>query len=311
MSQTYTDDCFSGPHVAQTDMANIENNFAALKSCFSGASAPSNTVAGMWWFDTTTNILKVRNEANSAWLSVYDFANQRAFIDGSKVMADIILTAGIGLSGGGALNASRTINHAAHTGDVTGSTVLTIGAEKVLKTMIKTGTGNMAGSLTFESRVDITTQDCCYGANIHTQRAASAVVGNSTDTGTYVHRFGIYGNWDGSDSYDVDYRYNTSSDEPFIYLLQNQKTGKYDHVSICDDPPPGYWGMNRTPEDFKAPIIPPTMDELSEIVLWKQPKELLAEIRDRRTKDKKRIQDVIHKYEPRSKTLKLKNIGMV
>jgi len=78
MSQTYTDDCFSSGHVAQTDLQNIENNFAAIKSCFSGTDAPSNTVAGMWWFDTTNNLLKIRNEANAAWQSVWDFGNNRA-----------------------------------------------------------------------------------------------------------------------------------------------------------------------------------------------------------------------------------------
>ena len=75
MSQDFTDDCFGGGHVAQTDLQNIENNFAALKSTFSGASAPPNAVAGMFWYDTNNNILKLRNEANNAWISVFDFAN--------------------------------------------------------------------------------------------------------------------------------------------------------------------------------------------------------------------------------------------
>ena len=80
MSQDFTDDCFASDHVVQTDMANIEKNFACLKSAFSGATAPSNLVAGMWWFDTTANILKLRNEANNAWQSVWDFANNKPVI---------------------------------------------------------------------------------------------------------------------------------------------------------------------------------------------------------------------------------------
>lgn len=67
MSQTYTADCFAGAHEAQTDLQNMENNFAALKSSFSGAGAPSNTVAGMPWFDTTKKVLKYRNTADAAW----------------------------------------------------------------------------------------------------------------------------------------------------------------------------------------------------------------------------------------------------
>ena len=70
MSQTYTTDCFAGAHVAQTDLANMEANFAALKSMFSGASAPSNTLAGCPWFDTTKKVMKQRNNADSAWLGL-------------------------------------------------------------------------------------------------------------------------------------------------------------------------------------------------------------------------------------------------
>jgi len=77
MSQTYTADVFGAAHVAQTDLQNMEDNFAALKSAFSGAGAPSNTVAGMWWYDTTAHILKVRDEANGAWLNVWDLANNK------------------------------------------------------------------------------------------------------------------------------------------------------------------------------------------------------------------------------------------
>ena len=80
MAQDWTDDVFAGGHVAQTDLQNIENNFAAIKSAFSGAVTPADTVAGMWWYDTTANILKLRNEANSAWLSVWDFANNKPVI---------------------------------------------------------------------------------------------------------------------------------------------------------------------------------------------------------------------------------------
>lgn len=80
MSQDFTDDCFASGHATQTDMTNVEKNFAALKSAFSGTASPSNLVAGMWWFDKTTNILKLRNEANNAWQSVWNFANNKPVI---------------------------------------------------------------------------------------------------------------------------------------------------------------------------------------------------------------------------------------
>lgn len=68
--QTYTDDCFAGSQVGQTSLQNMENNFAALKSCFSGTTQPSNAVAGMGWFDTTKKVMKQRDTANAAWLGL-------------------------------------------------------------------------------------------------------------------------------------------------------------------------------------------------------------------------------------------------
>jgi hypothetical protein len=71
MSQNYTDDSYNLSHTGTTDLQNMENNFAALKSSFSGASAPSNQVAGMLWFDETDKNLKVRNFGSSAYLAVF------------------------------------------------------------------------------------------------------------------------------------------------------------------------------------------------------------------------------------------------
>ena len=67
MSQNYTIDCFGAGHTAQTDLQNIKNNFACLKSGFSGAVAPADTVGGMRWFDTAQKVFKIRNEGDTAW----------------------------------------------------------------------------------------------------------------------------------------------------------------------------------------------------------------------------------------------------
>jgi len=80
MSQDFTDSRPSWGARVDEDVAIIEDNFAALKSTFSGASAPSSPVAGSWWYDITSHILKVRNEANTAWLSVWDLANNKPVI---------------------------------------------------------------------------------------------------------------------------------------------------------------------------------------------------------------------------------------
>jgi len=79
MSQTFTDDVYAGSHAAKTDLQNMENNFAALKSSFSGTSAPSNVVGGMPWHDSTGR--KIRNYANTAWLAaLMGDASQKMYV---------------------------------------------------------------------------------------------------------------------------------------------------------------------------------------------------------------------------------------
>ena len=52
------------------------NNFlAAIISNSSGATAPATTYAYMWWADTTTGLLKQRNAANSAWITIGTLAD--------------------------------------------------------------------------------------------------------------------------------------------------------------------------------------------------------------------------------------------
>ena len=45
-----------------------------------GPSVPTSPFAGMFWYDTAANFLKVRNEANNAWLSVWDIANNKPVV---------------------------------------------------------------------------------------------------------------------------------------------------------------------------------------------------------------------------------------
>jgi hypothetical protein len=70
VSQDYTVNSYQADHVGQVNLANIEKNLECLRSFFSGASAPSNAVAGHAWFDTAKNLPKIRNDANNAWLAI-------------------------------------------------------------------------------------------------------------------------------------------------------------------------------------------------------------------------------------------------
>lgn len=119
MSQTFNDAVPASTRNALEDLTAIRNNFAALKSCFSGATAPPNPVAGMWWYDTTANMLKLRNEANNAWLNVYDFANGRAPLALNCVRT---VVAGTGLAVSGSLS-SGNVTVSIATGGVTNALV--------------------------------------------------------------------------------------------------------------------------------------------------------------------------------------------
>ena len=51
--------------------ADINNALQALGSSNSGATAPSTTYANQLWYDTANNIIKIRNEDNDAWISLF------------------------------------------------------------------------------------------------------------------------------------------------------------------------------------------------------------------------------------------------
>lgn len=49
------------------------NSLSAIVSNNSGATQPSTTYAYQWWYDTSTNILKLRNADNDAWINIGTF----------------------------------------------------------------------------------------------------------------------------------------------------------------------------------------------------------------------------------------------
>ena len=51
--------------------ADLNNVFAAIVSQNSGATAPSTTYAYQLWYDTTTDILKMRNANDDAWIELF------------------------------------------------------------------------------------------------------------------------------------------------------------------------------------------------------------------------------------------------
>jgi hypothetical protein len=67
--------------------SDLNNGLAAIVSQNSGASAPATTYAYMSWADTGAGVMKMRNGANSAWISLYE-------LDGTFLAGDISLSAG-------------------------------------------------------------------------------------------------------------------------------------------------------------------------------------------------------------------------
>jgi microcystin-dependent protein len=55
--------------------SDLNNGLAAIVSNNSGAAQPSTTYAYQWWADTTTGLLKIRNAANNAWITIGTLAD--------------------------------------------------------------------------------------------------------------------------------------------------------------------------------------------------------------------------------------------
>ena len=54
--------------------SDLNNALAAIVSNNSSSTEPSTTFAFQWWADTNNTLLKIRNAANSAWVTVGDYS---------------------------------------------------------------------------------------------------------------------------------------------------------------------------------------------------------------------------------------------
>lgn len=277
MSQTYTDDCFASGHVAQTDMQNIENNFAALKSTFSGGSAPSNLVAGMWWYDTSANILKLRNEANDAWQSIWDFANSKPVI--TNLSAEIT----------GAMIAAAIKDAAAGTASLrtlgTGAAQACAGNDSRLigpdvgQAELKTSSGSVETKLT---SVNLTLPGGAYGFYPRIYTDVTGYVTMDATIATAIDTDGIQTSniclsktaGGGAEDVGANQLYVTASGEVhWVFILVDRGTGKHvarwqapDHVCFgnygCIHPFPDY---NQTKHEIL--VINPDLIHVQDIIL--------------------------------------------
>jgi hypothetical protein len=75
-----------------TVRTDLNSLFEAVATLNSGGTAPSPTFAFMWWADTSTGLLKIRNEANNAWITIGTLATSGfgALTDPTTTRGDII-----------------------------------------------------------------------------------------------------------------------------------------------------------------------------------------------------------------------------
>ena len=63
--------------------SDLNNALAAIVSNNSGATEPTTTYAYMWWPDTSTGLLKLRNGANNAWITLRELDGTLTIEDGT------------------------------------------------------------------------------------------------------------------------------------------------------------------------------------------------------------------------------------
>jgi len=53
--------------------SDLNGALAALATLSSGASAPATTYSYMLWYDTTNDVLKIRDDSDTIWISLFSF----------------------------------------------------------------------------------------------------------------------------------------------------------------------------------------------------------------------------------------------
>ena len=73
--------------------ADLNNALAAIATNNSGTSQPSTAFSYEWWIDTASGVLKIRNSANSAWITTGISLSQSNTFNGNATTATTLQTA--------------------------------------------------------------------------------------------------------------------------------------------------------------------------------------------------------------------------
>ena len=123
----------------------LNNALLAIVSQNSGATAPSTTYAYQWWADTTTGLLKQRNAANSAWITIGTLAD--AYLGLASLAASSLFT-GAGNTFQGRLNTASSVGGTVDAITATHSPAFTAWVDKMRGTF-RAGGANATTTPTF------------------------------------------------------------------------------------------------------------------------------------------------------------------
>jgi hypothetical protein len=106
-------------------LVDINAQLAAIVSNNSGATEPATTYAYQWWADTSSGLLKQRNAANNAWITIGTLASTNL---GLLALTGGTLTGAINEAQGADIASAGTVNLTTATGNyvhITGTTTIT------------------------------------------------------------------------------------------------------------------------------------------------------------------------------------------
>lgn len=106
-------------------LVDINNQLAAIVSNNSGATEPATKYAYQWWADTSSGLLKIRNAANSAWVTIGTLGSANL---GLLALSGGTLTGALNEAQGADIASAGTVNLTTATGNyvhITGTTTIT------------------------------------------------------------------------------------------------------------------------------------------------------------------------------------------
>lgn len=280
---------------------NIEALFMLLLSTGvdgTATSDPSNDANG-YFYDTAAGYADDEHNGRTLLITSGSAIGNTYTIDDTVAASDRLACTGDNLYADGVRSGDAYLilfdlksNQDGHDHDGINSSVPVLGAASIVNSKLKTAGANASGTVNFGVFVGIQGQDYCFAPNIYTAHSDVYLSGYGSSNADYVMRLGLYNNSvDTNAPYAVYYRYITSSDQPFVYVIQKKKTGEVLQIWAAEDPPPQYWGCKATPEHFVPPIVMagkpdsmglrtplPLPEDCEEVICWQVEKDVFDEL---------------------------------